>query len=133
MVRLAGSKEKIVLAPTRVIVLSLATSSARDATPVRTRSGMVKMASTTAGLSELSAVEITLTSLTTCVNFDCFKSAAGLMEATKKLPRHKETANSFFMRSDNYWLWLDLISVLTQIHRVSRATCQIISAKLQRF
>src|SRR5579871_1549367 len=103
MVRLAGSKEKIVFAPTRVIVLSSATSSARDSAPVRTRSGILKMSFTAAAFCELSAVEMTSTSLTTWVNFDCFKSAAWPRETTRKPPTYDETANSFFISSGGVW------------------------------
>ena len=48
IVRLSGSKEKIVFAPTRVIVPSTASSSARESGPVRKTSGIEKISFTAA-------------------------------------------------------------------------------------
>ena len=68
MSRPPGSKVKVVLAPIRVMVRSLAVSSTRESCPVLTRSGALKSSFVRAGVTVLSAAATTFTSWMISVN-----------------------------------------------------------------
>jgi len=100
IVRSAGSKEKMVLAPTRVRVPSSAIISARAPAPVRMTSGILKTSFTSAEWRALEEMISTL--LTTWVSLDCFKSTAPLADCKTTAAKISDTHSFFiFTRTEN--------------------------------
>jgi hypothetical protein len=91
-----GSKVKTVFAPMRVMVLSGAVTSTREAGPVDTRSGTRKISFVTAGFTALSAAATTFASWMISVNVLSVSEVAANVRTPvqQKIPASR---NNFFM------------------------------------